>query len=71
MEDKGSTMIYEEPSTLFNENDWLDFRAQMQREVALHPDWPEAASALKGAENHLVWIKERALKDKGLHLQAA
>lgn len=51
-------MIYEEPSALFDEKPWLEFRDFMLREVALHPDWPEAQHGLKAADEHLAWIKD-------------
>ncbi|MBK7000518.1 MAG: hypothetical protein IPH35_11315 [Rhodoferax sp.] len=56
----GFFMVYEEPHTLFGEDDWLRFRDEMREEVRLHPDWEEAASALRMAEDHLKWIKENA-----------
>ncbi len=62
MESKDFTMIYEEPSTLFDGGPWLAFRDQMLREVELHPDWPEPIEALNGANEHLAWIKTHAPK---------
>ena len=56
-----SGIIYEEPSNLFDEQAWNDFRQQMLDEVAAHPDWQEPVDSLQFADEHLVWISNSRL----------